>query len=99
MSCPLPEHGKGNGDRNPSVSVDVGQDGKILIKCRAGCDTEDIVTAWGLRMSDLFKHRSHGHDFEVARKKFAPIPRKTTATVQPCNLSSYSEAKGLPKSS
>lgn len=40
-------------DNNPSLSIS--QDGnKILLKCHAGCSIENIVTAMGLEMKDLF---------------------------------------------
>jgi hypothetical protein len=60
VSCPLPEHGRGFGDRKPSVSVTEGDDSRALVNCQAGCQTEDIVAAWGLNMSDLFENRK-GH--------------------------------------
>lgn len=88
VSCPLPDHGQG--DRNPSVSVREGADNCALVKCQAGCETEDIVSAWGLKMSDLFESRN-GYE-----KMLRSAPSKTTATVQPCNLENYAEAKGLP---
>ena len=90
VSCPLPEHGKGRGDENPSVSISEGGDGRALVRCKAGCGTEDIVTAWGLDMRDLFERRN-GHE-----KKFVSTPPKTGATVQPCTLGNYAAAKGLP---
>jgi AAA domain len=40
-------------DRNPSLAVRNGG-GKVLIKCHAGCTTEDVVAALGLATSDLF---------------------------------------------
>jgi len=55
VSCPLPGHGKDRGDRDPSVSVTEGDDGRVLVNCLAGCETERIVPAWGLTMADLFK--------------------------------------------
>ena len=41
-------------DSTPSLSVSVGEGGKILLKCFAGCQVEDIVGAMGLTMNDLF---------------------------------------------
>ena len=41
-------------DNNPSLSVSVADDGRILVKCHAGCSTEDIVERVGLKLSDLF---------------------------------------------
>ena len=40
--CPLPSHGKANGDRNPSLFVKDG-DKAPLFKCFAGCDTRDVL--------------------------------------------------------
>lgn len=40
-------------DRNPSLSIDEGNEG-IVLYCHAGCSTEEIVEQLGLRMSDLF---------------------------------------------
>src|SRR3989449_8820826 len=41
-------------DEHSSLSVGEGADCKVLLKCHAGCKTEDIVGALALRMSDLF---------------------------------------------
>jgi 5S rRNA maturation endonuclease (ribonuclease M5) len=41
-------------DHRPSLSVAEGDDGRVLLKCHAGCVPEDIVAALGLSMSDLF---------------------------------------------
>ena len=49
--CPAHE------DRNPSLSISVGDDGRVLLKCFAGCRAETIVNALGLTMSDLFSDR------------------------------------------
>lgn len=44
-SCPLPTHGQGNGDRNPSLSISDGEDGKPLFKCHSGCDQHEVFHA------------------------------------------------------
>lgn len=49
VSCPCPNHGKGRGDRSPSLSVTDGDEGRILLRCFAGCDFIDIL--------DELKHR------------------------------------------
>lgn len=41
-------------DSTPSLSIDTGEDGRVLLCCHAGCECEDIVTALGLTMRDLF---------------------------------------------
>lgn len=53
-SCPAPSHGKGNGDRNPSLSIREGDDGRVLLHCHGGCDIDTITDAMGLRKADLF---------------------------------------------
>ena len=52
MAC-CPAHG----DSNPSLSVNEGSDGRILVKCHAGCETSAVVDAMGLKMSDLMPDR------------------------------------------
>jgi hypothetical protein len=44
-SCPLPTHGQGNGDKNPSLSITDGPDGKPLFKCHGGCEQHDVFAA------------------------------------------------------
>jgi hypothetical protein len=46
--CPAHE------DKTPSLSLNEGEDGKVLIKCQAGCRTEEVVRALGLSLADLF---------------------------------------------
>lgn len=43
-----------HGDRNPSLSMRELDDGKVLLKCWAGCSAEEIVSALGLQLRDLF---------------------------------------------
>lgn len=40
-------------DRNASLSIGVGDDGRALVHCHAGCDTAAIVGTWGMTMADL----------------------------------------------
>src|SRR4051794_1249400 len=46
--CPAHE------DRQPSLSISEGDDGRALLKCFAGCSTDQILAHAGLTMSDLF---------------------------------------------
>ena len=41
-SCPVPSHGKGNGDKNPSLSVHIDDEGKPLFHCHGGCTQESV---------------------------------------------------------
>jgi hypothetical protein len=46
--CPAHE------DRQASLSIAEGDDGRVLLKCHAGCDHKKIVAALGLEERDLF---------------------------------------------
>ena len=41
-------------DATPSLSVTLGEDGRILVKCFAGCDLPAIVGALGVEVAELF---------------------------------------------
>jgi hypothetical protein len=58
-------------DHNPSLGVAVGDDGRILVKCYAGCSAESIVSAMGLKMSDLMPE-SAGRAEDVRAAKAPP---------------------------
>lgn len=74
-------------DRRNSLSVSEGDDGRVLIKCFAGCQTSEIVAALGLTMADLFPRQGDGG---------------VTSLPQHCNsatavtLAQYAAAKKLP---
>lgn len=42
-------------DKGPSLSINIGDDGRVLLHCFAGCSTADVVSAVGLTLSDLFE--------------------------------------------
>lgn len=44
-------------DQHPSLSVGIGDDGRVLLKCHAGCAVKDILTTMGLTERDLFAHK------------------------------------------
>ena len=43
VRCPCPNHGKGRGDRSPSLSVADGDDGRLLLRFFTGCEFADIL--------------------------------------------------------
>lgn len=42
-----------HGDKHQSLGIDV-EEGRVLLRCHAGCEVASIVTAMGLGMADLF---------------------------------------------
>jgi len=46
----LPAHA----DKTASLKVDVGDDGRLLVHCHAGCSAEAVVGAMGLSVPDLY---------------------------------------------
>jgi len=44
----------GHEDRSPSLSISEGHDGKVLLKCFAGCVVERIAAGLGWKEADLF---------------------------------------------
>jgi hypothetical protein len=75
--------------KTPNLDVREGEDGRALVICRAGCDTEQVVGALGLTMRDLFAEG--GHPGRGEQKEVAP-----PAAAQPCTLEAYAVAKKLP---
>ncbi len=78
-------------DGEPSLAIGVGDDGRALLYCHAGCPTEDVTRALGLATADLFVGGGGG---------WRSVPPNDDATLQTgvagCTLAQYAEAKWLP---
>ena len=44
-------------DRSPSLSVKEEADGRVLVQCFAGCDTQHVINAVGLDWDDLMPEK------------------------------------------
>ena len=63
-------------DREPSLSIAEGRDGRALLTCHTGCSLDSIIGALGLEMADLFPEPSPtARGFSVSR----PAPRPPIA--------------------
>jgi len=63
--CPAHE------DDRPSLSIGVGEDGRVLFRCFAGCTLDAILGALRLEVSDLFQRDA---DSPASRPRGSPIP-------------------------
>lgn len=70
-------------DHNPSLSIGLGEDGRILMTCHRGCSLRDITASLGIEVSDLFPDQP---DPQLGRKS----PARWT------NPSDKSKAKSFP---
>jgi len=64
--CPVPAHE----DRNPSLSITDGES-RVLVRCHAGCDTDDLLAAVGLARRDLFDEPGRPQDRTPRRREVA----------------------------
>ncbi len=71
-------------DHDNSLSVNLGDDGKILLKCFAGCTVEAICGALGIELKDLF------NDPKPPKKK------REKKAEPPLTLAQLAAAKQLP---
>lgn len=61
-------------DKDPSLSIDIGDEGKILLKCFIGCKVEDVCAACRIEVADLFQEK---------KGRGIAYPPRTRATAQP----------------
>jgi hypothetical protein len=66
-TCSCPSHD----DKSPSMHVSLLDDGRILINCKAGCDTYSILQAVGLDWSAVFPENSLGDKKSVRQVMYA----------------------------
>jgi hypothetical protein len=63
-------------DHDPSLSVKEGTDGRVLLKCHAGCTTDEIIAALGCEMRDLFDGRG-------GKGRVAPLRQRRNSATPP----------------
>jgi len=74
-------------DRNPSLSIGLGDDDRILLNCHAGCSTEDIVAAAGLSMADLFAGDPSGNGKKEITNTYDYVDEGGELLFQVCRFS------------
>jgi hypothetical protein len=63
-SCRCPAHD----DKSPSLHISVADDGRILMRCFAECDTYSILNAIGLDWDAVFPERAISHHIAPTKK-------------------------------
>lgn len=65
-------------DRSPSLAIKECGDGRLLIHCFAGCETEDVLASIGLTFSEIMPERiGSNHSYRLQRFD----PRQVLATL------------------
>ena len=68
--CSNPAHD----DHNPSLSVDRGDDGRVLLCCHRDCTVEEICSPLGLTLADLFPRNGNGNSLRSTTAKDVEPP-------------------------
>jgi len=55
-------------DRGPSLAVREADDGRVLVHCFAGCETESVLRAVGMDFSDLWPADERRRDYPTTGK-------------------------------
>jgi len=55
-------------DKGPSLAIREADDGRILLHCFAGCQTESVLGAVGMDMTDLFPPEEKRREYPMAGK-------------------------------
>lgn len=68
-------------DSTPSLSLKEGNDGRVLLKCWAGCTLEDICSSLQIKIQDLFQDSMNEDQFKaLAKSTFNATEAKEKAT-------------------
>lgn len=67
-SCKCSAHN----DKSPSMHISVADDGRVLINCKAGCDTYSILQAVGLDWDAVFPDSVISHHVPPVKKAIYP---------------------------
>ena len=106
VRCPCPSHGRGRGDRSPSLAVSDGENDRLLLRCFAGCEFIDILDE--LKRRGVLADGGLRNSFAPARlqpKQRCPEPEPSSgamdiwaATIEPHNtfVHEYLERRGIP---
>jgi len=67
-------------DRSPSLAITETDDGRILLKCFAGCSAQQVVEAVGMDLTDLFPSDNNINYLKANNQGNKPVRRPFYAT-------------------
>ena len=70
-------------DAHASLSVGRGVDGRVLLDCKAGCPTAGVVSALGMKMTDLFVTSASAGGRSATAAVARPVPMSKATSVLP----------------
>jgi len=73
-------------DHNPSLSINIGSDGRILLHCFAGCSIEDICSELGIEIQDLFQETGDRRREAGSRSEVVEVIRDTNRELRVVGL-------------
>lgn len=84
-------HCPAHADSKESLRLTVSTQGKVLVRCRAGCATPKVIDALGLSMRDLATMTAEGADFTRASSTDTPAGAEDVARLA-VHLDGWAEA-------
>jgi hypothetical protein len=83
-------------DDHQSLSVGVGDEDRVIVKCHAGCELDAILTAAGLSVGDLFASEKRQRDAVVAEYEYRDETGKLLFVVERRSPKNFLQKKPAP---
>ncbi len=84
-----------HGDKSPSLAITETDDGRILLKCFAGCSAHQVVEAVGMDLTDLFPN-DNNINYLKEQHFNKPVRRPFYATDSGYEGGGGMQSKGVP---
>ena len=81
-------------DHKPSLSISVGKDNQVLMKCFSGCTCKQICTALNLRESDLFVKATDNAELTSTSANIKKTKEKKTYATAELAIQNYNSTLG-----
>lgn len=85
-------------DSSPSLAISAGKNGKVLVRCHAGCDQHDVIGALSVRGLWDAAGKRPGRSAHKRRKNIAPEPDPDATARTEAALSIWRASQGIARS-